>query len=305
MDRRNFLGISASIGAGALSSPFDPLLSPFSASKPTVGYRLLVFATNWGYSGSWADFCQRIKEAGYDGAELWYPHDKNTREEILTVFQRYGLQLGFLVGGSDANFLKHLEQFKSSLEAAAILKPVYINCHSGRDFFSFDQNKAFIDLGVEVSRQSGVPVYHETHRSRILFAAPVARNYIEQIPDLKLTLDISHWCNVHESLLNDQEETVALALERAGHIHARIGHPEGPQVNDPRAPEWAQAVQRHFYWWDQVVERKRKAGEFMTILTEFGPAGYLPTLPYTQLPVADQWQINKYMLDTLKARYGV
>ena len=70
-------------------------------------------------------------------------------------------------------------------------------------------------MTVRISKQSGVPVYHETHRSRMLFAAHVARKFIEAKPDLRLTLDISHWCNVHESLLQDQVATVAKALDRA------------------------------------------------------------------------------------------
>jgi hypothetical protein len=46
-------------------------------------------------------------------------------------------------------------------------------------------------------------------------------------------------------MLDDQNETINLALSRTGHIHARIGHPEGPQVNDPRAPEWKNIVDTH------------------------------------------------------------
>ncbi len=75
-----------------------------------------------------------------------------------------------------------------------------------------------------------------------MYAAHVTKQYIEKYPELKLTLDISHWCNVHESLLQDQQDTVNKALDRTEHIHARIGHQEGPQVNDPRAPEWDEVV---------------------------------------------------------------
>jgi hypothetical protein len=119
-----------------------------------------------------------------------------------------------------------------------------------------------------------------------------------------LTFDVSHWCNVHESLLGDQEETIALALDRVDHIHARVGHAEGPQVSDPRAPEWGPAMNAHFEWWDKVVTRKRKEGKMFTILTEFGPPDYLPTLPYTRQPVADQWDINVHMLNVLRKRYS-
>jgi hypothetical protein len=137
-----------------------------------------------------------------------------------------------------------------------------------------------------------------------LYSAPVALKYVENLPDLRITFDVSHWCNVHESLLADQQETLSQALNRVDHIHARIGHPEGPQVNDPRAPEWNDAVQAHFAWWDTVVTRKKNEGKLMTFLTEFGPVDYMPALPFTRQPVADQWEINKHMLDTLRARYS-
>ena len=126
----------------------------------------------------------------------------------------------------------------------------------------------------------------------------------ENFPDLRLTLDISHWCNVHESLLADQKETVSMALDRTDHIHARIGHAEGPQVNDPRAPEWEQVVKQHLEWWDKVVERKKQNGERMTILTEFGPPDYMPTMAYTKHPLSDQWAINVYMMHLLRKRYS-
>lgn len=199
---------------------------------------------------------------------------------------------------------KNFQAFKKSLEGAVSFKPLHINCHAGKDYFTFDENKSFIDLTTKATKESGVPVYHETHRSRILYAAPVARQYIEKLPDLRITFDVSHWCNVHESLLADQPESLSLALERVDHIHARIGHAEGPQVNDPRAPEWKNAVDAHFAWWDKVVHRKKQEGKPMTFLTEFGPVDYLPALPYTRQPLANQWEINVHMLKTLRARYA-
>jgi hypothetical protein len=42
----------------------------------------------------------------------------------------------------------------------------------------------------------------------------------------------------------------------------------------------------------------------MTFLTEFGPADYLPTLPYSRQPVANQWDINVYMLQLIRNRYS-
>jgi len=52
-----------------------------------------------------------------------------------------------------------------------------------------------------------------------------------------------------------------------------------------------------------VIEMKKQQGETMTILTEFGPPDYMPTIPYTRQPVADQWAINVHMMHTLRKRY--
>ena len=291
-------------GTAAMINPLNAFNSPLNSSPPAAGFELLIFATNWGFNGSWDEFCSRIKNDGYDGAEVWYPAEEKARQEFLEAFKKHNLKFGFLFGGSDTDYQTHLQQFKSTLTAAAALKPVYINGHSGRDHFSFEQNKAFIDFTSELNAKTKLPIYHETHRGRILYSAPVSRQFMEKHPSLRLTLDISHWCNVHESLLADQSETVKLAISRTDHIHTRIGHAEGPQVNDPRAPEWKDAVTAHFSWWDQVVDNKRKEGKPLTMLTEFGPVDYLPALPYTRQPVADQWEINKHMLDVLRARYA-
>ena len=304
LSRRHFLTLTAMTGAHVVVNSLEAFAKPLSVTNANPAYNVLIFATNWGYTGTWDNFASRIKQDGYDGAELWYPSNPGQRSELFSAFKDHGLKMGFLVGGGGREFQKHLDHFKSSLEAAAAQKPVYINCHSGRDHYSFEQNRRFIEATSKISRETGVPVYHETHRSRMLYSAPVARQFIETVSDLRLTLDISHWCNVHESLLDDQQETVSQALERVDHIHARIGHAEGPQVNDPRAPEWKNAAEAHFAWWDTVVSRKKKEGKPLTFLTEFGPVDYMPALPYTRQPVADQWAINKHMLDILRTRYS-
>ena len=271
-----------------------------------TGFELKIMATNWGFPGSLDEYCAKAKKEGYDGIEIWWPMEKAGQDELFTSLKKHQLEVGFLCAGFDASYDKHFSQFTSMIDSAAtqtIQNPLYINCHSGRDYFSYDQNKTFIDHTMNLSAKTGVIICHETHRSRMLYAAPVGRQYIDKVPGLRITFDVSHWCNVSESLLQDQAETVQLTLERVDHIHARIGHPEGPQVNDPRAPEWDAALKAHFDWWDKVVEKKKKSGSRLTILTEFGPPDYMPTLPYTREPLADQWAINVHMMQLLRKRY--
>jgi sugar phosphate isomerase/epimerase len=308
LNRRNFLSLSASASTAILLSIDDMMASlPKPAFSMNKNYELKIFATNWGFIGTIDQFCSNAKKEGYDGIEVWWPGDKKRQDELFDCLKKHQLEVGFLYGAGQSNYQEHLDTFKKTIDAVAtqtIQRPLYINCHSGRDHFSFEQNKAFIDHTTQLAKQTGIIICHETHRSRIMFAAHITRQYIEAIPELRLTFDVSHWCNVHESLLQDQQRAVEMALERVDHIHARIGHPEGPQVNDPRAPEWEGSVKQHFAWWDKIVERKKKNGERMTFLTEFGPPDYMPALPYSRQPVADQWAINVHMMQLLKKRYS-
>ncbi len=304
MKRREFMNLTAT--SALLSSVETIAQEKISVENINAGFQLKIMATNWGWEGSMDAFCAAVKKEGYDGVELWWPNEPKDQKELFAALEKHDLEIGYLCGSSQKDYSAHLETFKKNIDAAtsqSAKKPLYINCHSGRDFFTYEQNKAFIEHTTEATAKTGIKICHETHRGRMLFAAHITRNFMEKNPALRLTLDISHWCNVHESLLEDQVETVALALERVEHLHARIGHQEGPQVNDPRAPEWGSAVKAHLNWWDKVMERKMKEGGIMTILTEFGPPNYLQTLPYTQQPVADQWAINIYMMQMLRKRY--
>lgn len=268
------------------------------------GSSLIIMATNWGFKGTLAEFCAAAKNDGYDGIEVWVPGAASEMKVLSETVANAGLKLGLLAGGNDVNPTLHKKQFSDAIDRAISLKPIYINCHSGKDYFSFEDNAEMLAITFKRSAESGIPIYHETHRGRMLFAAHVSKAFIDRFKDLKLTLDISHWCNVHESLLGDQPINVEAALARTHHIHARIGHAEGPQVNDPRAPEWKNEVKAHFDWWDKVVARKKAEGEHITMLTEFGPSNYMQTLPFTTQPVADQWAINRYMMETLRKRYS-
>ena len=305
-NRRKFLTMSAGLTGLALS-PLENLFSQKPVFVIPEKFSLKVLGTSWGFDGSVDAFCAKAKKAGYDGIEMWWPGTAAAQKELFAALQKHQLDIGFLAGGSDSDPSKHFTQFTTMVDGAAyqtIQKPLYINCHSGRDFFPMEENSKFIDHTIRVSKETGILICHESHRSRILFAAHVAKQYLLKHPEMRMTLDISHWCNVHESLLHDQEETVQSAIARTDHVHARVGHPEGPQVNDPRAPEWEATVKRHLEWWDAVVQTKIKSGvNKLTILTEFGPPDYMPTLPYTRQPLADQWAINEYMMQLLRKRY--
>jgi hypothetical protein len=192
---------------------------------------------------------------------------------------------------------------ESQFEFAAQCQVVFINSHIGRDIFSFEENVSIFQRVTQLSQSNGIPILVETHRGRPTYSAIETRKYLEAVPELRLTADFSHWMVVHESGLEDQHVNVDLAITRSDYIHARVGYAEGPQIPDPRAPEWEHAIVTHLALWQQIIDRQKANGkESLYITPEFGPPAYMHTAPFTNQPVGDVWEQNVYMKDLLASR---
>ncbi len=268
--------------------------------------QILFFCPRWGQEQiAWDIFLKNVKHAGYNGVEASLPIDEKGKALILNSLEKHGLKfIAQHYETTEKDFGEHCRQYEQRLRNLASAKPLFINTQTGKDYYTFDQNKKLIDLARNISTATGVKVLHETHRGKFSFAAHITSQYLHKIDDLRITLDISHWCNTAESFLHDQQEAVNLAISRTDHIHSRVGYPEGPQVSDPRAPEWQEAVDFHLQCWDKVYALKQKENAAcLTITSEFGAPPYLPLLPYTKQPVVSQWDINVFMMNLLKERY--
>ncbi len=251
-------------------------------------------------------FVEQVKHAGYDGVEyaIAQNSDMNAVDTFWNLAQQKGLSIILQHFDTfDADFNEHLEKYQSWFEKISQYPCVKINSQTGKDYFTFEQNQKLIEFTFQYAKLHDVEIVHETHRNKFSFAAHITKTFLEKIPDLRVTLDISHWVNVAESYLEDQQQAVDLAISRTDHIHARVGFPEGPQVTDPRAPECKEALDKHLYWWDAVIEQKSKTDQPLTITPEFGPYPYLTHLPHSFKPIANQWDINVYMMNLLKTRY--
>lgn len=248
-------------------------------------------------------FVQRARNDGFTATEVYLRSVKEPVDEIVAIHHTYGMALvgQILTEGRTAD--EHLRSLDEQAEVALQCGSVLVNNHAGRDIFSFEDNVRIFQRMVDLSRESGVTFIAETHRGRPTYSAVETRRYLEAVPELRLAADFSHWMVVHESDLSDQDDNVAAAIDRSAHIHARVGYEEGPQVPDPRAPEWEHHVANHLQLWQRIVDRHRQAGaDVLTITPEFGPPNYMHTQPFTKEPVADTWEVNVYMRDLLEQK---
>lgn len=264
------------------------------------------YCPRWGSENiCWDDFCQKVKQAGYDGVEAAVPEDPAEKKVILEALKNNGLKLiSQYYQSFEKDFEEHKANYIKLLYVLASAQPVKINAQTGKDYYSFEQNAELFAAADSISQETGITICHETHRNKALFAAHVGHDFFKKLPDLKITADFSHWCNVAETLLEDQEEAMAMACKKVEHIHSRVGHSQSAQVIDPRLPAFKNELEAHLKWWDAIVkEYQDQQREELTITTEFGPAPYMVHLPFTNMPIASQWDINVHMMHLLKERY--
>lgn len=267
----------------------------------------------WGFEHiDWHDFLVQVKSADYAGIE-WFPQGGAAElEHVVPMLKTHGLDYAIVMEVAQANqrdglYIDLLAHDLRNLLLASkdLKKPLFLSAQVGREFFIAEQIDACVAICQQIQEASGIAVYHETHRNKWNYAAHVTAPVLQRHQQLELTLDISHWYCVSESYLHDQAAAVTLAIERTRHIHARVGHTEGPQVADPAFDEYQEALQAHLRVWDQwIAHMKSLHKNYCTITPEFGPPPYL-TLAGRQLdPMAEQWRLNLWMKNLLQNRYN-
>ncbi len=261
--------------------------------------RVYFLKSMWGMEAvPFEERLRRIKAAGYDGFEVgvW----EELPEDLPELLEKYGLVWAAQTIHDTA------EEFERALPPIVRMKPLRIVLHGGRDHYSPREGATFLTRCLMLEKSIGIPVAHETHRYRLFYSPFVTREYLRMFPELKLNADLSHWCVVTESLLEEIDDIVDLATDRAIHIHARVGYQQGPQVADPRAPEFHDPLRRHEYWWDTIRRKAEARGDTeLCVVPEYGPAPYQAALPYTRQPVADIHEICQWQMERLRTKWGV
>jgi hypothetical protein len=250
-------------------------------------------------------FVGEVAAAKWQATEIYLANRPESTAEIRRLHRNANLSLIAQISTAGATPEQHLSSLYESYLHALKSEPIAVNCHTGRDIFSFDDNRRLFEAAVELSLREGVPLLHETHRGRALFTAPLCLAYLKAVPGLRLTADFSHLLCVHESNLADQPEAVDAIIAAADHIHARVGFCEGPQLSDPRNPAYRDWVDLSVGFWTRIRERMAAEGRgFMTVTPEFGPPLYAPLAGLLDQPAADPWQSNHWMREELNRRWS-
>jgi hypothetical protein len=259
---------------------------------------LILFRHLWGATGEWEDLFPKFKQAGYQGIEGPVPPPED-RKRFRALLKKHSLEFIPQIFSQGKSVADHLDSLREQIATAKPFSARFINAHSGQDVFSEDQSIRFFEGALQLEAKCGVAIAHETHRGRILFNPWITSRLLTRFQDLKLCCDFSHWVCVCERLIEDQIGIIRQCADRCLHVHARVGYEQGPQVPDPRAPEYQRHLEAHEAWWRLVWAAQERHGFRISTLTpEFGPPDYQHTLPFTRAPVSNleeicDWQARR------------
>lgn len=259
-----------------------------------------------------AEAVEQAVADGYNGLEGSADRTQAQLEALSRSLHEHDLEfIQEIVTGGDyvprrhATVAEHLADVERQMQLGKPLAPRLATIIGGCDAWPLEQSVRFFAEALELGERYGVSVCFETHRSRSLFNPWVTLEILQRIPQLQLTCDFSHWVVVMERLLDDDWDVVQEVAGHAHHIHARVGYPQGPQVPHPAAPEYAQALASHQRCWEEIWEAQRKrACSISTMTPEFGPDGYLHTMPFTNHAVANLDQINAWIAATERGHFS-
>jgi sugar phosphate isomerase/epimerase len=259
--------------------------------------------SNWEVSSIMAieEFVFKARLCGFDAVELYLPWLKESPSDIAMICDDHGLDLIAHISSEGASAGEHVAHWERWFDTAIRCGASRINSHTGRDFFSFEANLKIFDRTLELARNSGIPTTHETHRGRALFAAHACGPFLKLLPELMLTADFSHWVCVAESDLRDQQDVLDRAIARVGHVHARVGYDQGPQVRDPRGELSGPWLARFKEIWIAITVSARERGmERIYFTPEFGPPPYADGFAWDTEVVSKIWEMNLWMRDFLR-----
>jgi hypothetical protein len=265
--------------------------------------KLSYFKSKWEASHlSMRDFIDASLVSGFNGTETYVSVCPESPTDIKAMHADYGLELIAAISTHGTTLAEHMTSLQNLYENALKAGAVFVNCQTGKDSFSFQDNLELFRHAKKLEADYGTPLHHETHRGRALYALPVTLLYLEALPELTLTGDFSHWFCVHESNLQDQSSAMQKALDHTRHIHARVGFDQGPQVTDPQADIFAPWLGYHIALWKAVLARRKAADDkVLRITPEFGPPPYMPVDPNSGEPLRDAWSLNVWMKTYLQA----
>jgi len=233
---------------------------------------------------------EKIAEAGFKGINSYVPkpEDQELWHRLLT---EYNLSLSINA------FPGKAADLREQIPAAKAFGVDFINAQVFDSFVHGDEAIELLAALLAESSAGGIPQFIETHRGRITQDLIRTADYVRALPQLKLTIDFSHYVLAGEmnASLDRAEPYYDVLLKRTSCIHARVSN--GEQIQVDIGPEGEHPMTVHFKrWWKQGMAywlQDARKGDRLPFVVELGPPTYAiaqDEYKAGQVEISDRWQ---------------
>ncbi len=239
-------------------------------------------------NGQWKRNSKKIAEAGFTGILGSLP-EKHEADKWRRLLDEYQFSFGI------HSFPSSPEDLRAILGQAKDFGVQYINSQVMGDFLIGQEAIHLLRSLVQEAKEVAIPYYVETHRGRITQDLIRTVDYVKAIPDLRLTIDLSHYVLAGEGCFSQEAEAYFdTLLKRTAAIHARVSNGHQIQIDIGTNGEHP-AVERFIRWWETGMSYWRanaKEGDVLPLVCELGPPDYSMTRFSTDKPteISDRWE---------------
>ena len=273
--------------------------------------QLQCFKTLWGCNGTAVEVVNQALYEGFDGIEGPLPQTKAEVSDFISALRQAELNYiaeiattGSFVPDRRLSINDHLQSLRQQLTQLIDVPAALVSCLGGCDAWPLTQSVEFFHRAMELASAFERTISFETHRGRSLFNPWITRDILAQIPELRLTFDISHWAVVCEGLQPSEEALIKTLAHHCQHLHARVGYDQGPQVPDPRQGVYQQNFAQHLHIWRQLWVQQVQCGQgVITVTPEFGPDGYQYRNVQGTENLVNLDEINRFMMTALRQQF--
>lgn len=236
----------------------------------------------------------KIAEAGFDGITDHF-YEPLAARELSRLASGFGLQIEGQV------FPRTIDDLQPALEVASEYGCHHLTIQADSRPRSLKQALRLLEGWQRLAEQVTFPVLVETHRYRLTNDLHFTLGLLEELPDLKLLADLSHYVVGREIPLPpgaDDQQQIQSILRSSWGFHGRVASCEQVQVPISFAQHrpW---VELFSDWWKRGIEdwlgRKQVAGS-LSFTCELGPPPYAITDRFGR-DITDRWEESLLMKD--------
>jgi hypothetical protein len=234
---------------------------------------------------------EKLAEAGFTGILGSVPEPEEA-EKWRRLLDEYNFSF------SVHSFPSRREDIRSILQSAKEFGVQYVNSQVMDNYVIGDEAITLLNGLVQEAADAGVPYFVETHRGRVTQDLHRTVDYIEAIPNLRLTIDFSHYVLGGEmgGYSEKAEPLFEKLLERTSCLHGRISNGEQIQVDIGATGEHPM-TELFVSWWEKGISnwlKEAKPGDVLPFVSELGPPHYSITQQnYLNPPgkeISDRWE---------------